>query len=149
MIGWTFQGFEALSTGELYEAIVLRQEVFVVEQKCPYRDCDGLDSAALHLLGRTPDGLLAAYARVLPPGVAFAETSIGRIVTHPRVRGSGFGRALVQEAIVRARAAFGGPLRIGAQRRVVPFYSAFGFVTASEPYDEDGIPHVEMLLAVR
>jgi ElaA protein len=52
----------------------------------------------------------------------------------------------MHEAIARARGAFEGPLRIGAQRYVEQFYAELGFVTASEPYDEDGIPHVEMVL---
>jgi ElaA protein len=146
MIGWSFQSFDALTASELYEVVTLRQEVFVVEQNCAYRDCDGLDPAAFHLLGRTTDGLLAAYARVLPPGSAFAEAAFGRVVTHPRVRGSGYGRELVREAIRRTGASFAGPIRIGAQQRLVRFYAQFGFVTASAPYDEDGIPHVEMLL---
>jgi ElaA protein len=38
-------------------------------------------------------------------------------------------------------------VRIGAQQRLEGFYQSLGFVTDSEPYDEDGIPHVEMLRA--
>jgi ElaA protein len=54
----------------------------------------------------------------------------------------------MREAIVCARAAFGaGPIRIGAQRYLERFYGELGFRIASVPYDEDGIPHVEMLLA--
>jgi ElaA protein len=39
----------------------------------------------------------------------------------------------------------GRPIRIGAQHRLERFYEDFGFVTASAPYDEDGIQHIEML----
>jgi ElaA protein len=56
------------------------------------------------------------------------------------------GRALMREAIVRAGATWGGPVRIGAQRYLERFYQELGFVLDGEPYVEDGIPHVEMLL---
>lgn len=139
--------FAALSVDELYALLELRQRVFVVEQACPYLDCDGKDRAALHLLGRDGAGRLIAYARLLAPGVSFPEASIGRVVTHPEVRRTGAGRALVREAIAGTRDAFGaGPIRIGAQRYLERFYEELGFRIASDPYDEDGLPHVEMLL---
>jgi ElaA protein len=146
-IEWTFKSFDALSGLELYEALALRQQVFVVEQKCAYLDCDGLDRLATHLIGLS-EGALVAYARLFPPGVTRTEASFGRIVTHPNVRGTGVGRALVQQAINHMRASYRGPLRISAQCYLVKFYSEFGFVADGEPYDEDGIPHIEMLLPV-
>jgi len=145
-VTWKLSPFDALTPRELYDVLALRARVFVVEQKCAYLDCDGKDAAALHLMGRV-DGALAAYARILPPGVSFAEAAIGRIVTAPEHRRAGFGRPLVREAIARTREAFGdGAIRIGAQRYLERFYGELGFVTASDEYDEDGIPHVEMVL---
>ncbi len=145
---WHAAPFAELSIDELYESLALRQRVFVVEQSCPFFDCDGKDRAALHLLGRDDGGSLLAYARLLPPGVGYGEAAISRVVTAPEVRRSGFGRALMREAIARTRSAFGpGPIRIGAQRYLERFYGDLGFHVAGEPYVEDGIPHVEMLLA--
>ncbi len=47
---------------------------------------------------------------------------------------------------MRARELWPGQaLRIGAQAHLENFYSEFGFVKDSEPYDEDGILHIEML----
>jgi ElaA protein len=144
---WHAVPFAELSVAELYELLALRQLVFVVEQKCAYLDCDGKDQLATHLLGRDESGNLVAYARLFPPGVSFVEAAIGRVITHPSVRGTGAGRALMQEAIARTRATYGdGPIRIGAQRYLEKFYGELGFEIASAPYDEDGIPHVEMLL---
>ena len=144
---WQAVPFEELSVSELYELLALRQLVFVVEQTCAYLDCDGKDPLAIHLLGRNDDGRLVAYARLFPAGVSFAEASIGRVNTHPSVRRTGAGRELMREAVVRTRALFGeGPIRIGAQRYLEKFYGELGFEIASAPYDEDGIPHVEMLL---
>jgi ElaA protein len=144
---WKLVAFEHLGVADLYELLALRQLVFVVEQTCPYLDADGKDARALHLLGRDEAGRLVAYARLFAPGASFVEAAIGRVVTHPSVRRTGAGRALMREAIRRTREAFGpGPIRIGAQRYLERFYGELGFVIASEPYDEDGIPHVEMRL---
>ena len=103
-IRFTLKPFDALSPAELYDLLTLRQRVFVVEQACAYLDCDGKDPAALHLIGRDARGALVAYARLLPPGVSFAEAAIGRVVTDPATRRAGRGRALMDEAIARARA---------------------------------------------
>ena len=39
----------------------------------------------------------------------------------------------------------GQDVRIGAQRYLEKFYGSLGFEVSSEPYEEDGIPHVEMI----
>ena len=50
------------------------------------------------------------------------------------------------EAIARADKLWPGqPIRIGAQMYLERFYGDYGFVKASEPYDEDGIMHIEMV----
>lgn len=121
--------------------------MFVVEQNCVFLDMDDKDQRALHLLGREGAlGRVVAYARLFAPGDSYAEAAIGRVVTHPDVRRSGAGKALMTEAIAECRARFGGPIRIGAQRYLERFYGSLGFVPAGEPYVEDGIPHIEMLL---
>jgi ElaA protein len=147
VLRWKLVPFSELTVRELYDALALRQLVFCVEQNCPYLDCDGKDQASLHLLGSEPSGRVVAYARLVPAGVTFDEPSIGRVVNHPDVRRSGVGRQLMREAIARALAAFGTrPLRIGAQLYLQRFYEELGFEVASPTYDEDGIPHVQMLL---
>ncbi|CAN5222528.1 GNAT family N-acetyltransferase [soil metagenome] len=146
-IRWSEAAFGELSAGELYALLRLRSLVFVVEQECPFLDLDGRDQDARHLLGWTEDGtLLAAYARFFAPGAVFPEASIGRIVTHPQVRGTGAGKALMAEALRRVEAlAPGAPIRLCAQLYLERFYGGFGFRPASQPYLEDGIPHVEMV----
>lgn len=140
--------FSKLTLEELYESLTLRQLVFCVEQKCAYLDCDGKDQVALHLLGRDASGRLVGYARLVPPGVSFEEPSIGRVVSHPRARRTGVGKALMREAIARTRASFGPKaIHIGAQLYLRRFYEEFGFVVSSPIYDEGGIPHVQMMLA--
>ena len=147
MLRWNLIPFSKLSVEELYQVLALRQLVFCVEQNCPYLDCDGKDQASLHLLGNEASGRLVAYARLVPPGVTFEEPSIGRVVNHPDVRRSGAGKELMREAIARALASFGvRPIRIGAQLYLKRFYEELGFAVAGPFYDEDGIPHVQMLL---
>jgi len=130
----------------LYRILALRSEVFVVEQDCVYLDPDGLDRGSWHLLGRDDAGRLAAYVRVVDPGLKFEEPSIGRVVAAPEVRGTGIGRMLMAEALRRCEVEWPGrAIRIGAQAHLERFYGSLGFVTVGAPYDEDGIPHVEML----
>jgi len=149
MIDWQFTHFNDLSPADLYEVLAQRQDVFILEQTCLYPDIDGLDPQAHHLLGwRTIDGRrqLAAYLRVLGPGVKYAEMSLGRVITTKAARGGGAGRALLQEGIARAEALYPGHrIRIGAQQYLEKFYQGFGFETVSAPYDEDGIMHIDML----
>ena len=83
---WRTMTFSALSGEALYALLRLRQQVFVVEQHCAYLDLDNLDQNAIHMLG-THDGDLLAYQRCLAPGLCYAESSLGRIVIHPLLRG--------------------------------------------------------------
>lgn len=151
-IAWQCERFVDLAPVALYASLKARSEVFVVEQRCVFLDMDDLDADALHLLGWTNGGspqreaVLAAYLRLIAPGRKYAEASIGRVLTTRAYRGIGLGRVLMQEGLRRAASAYpGAPLRIGAQRYLERFYASLGFRVASEPYDEDGIEHVQML----
>ncbi|MGH8805232.1 MAG: GNAT family N-acetyltransferase [Polaromonas sp.] len=147
-ITWRFVAFDALTSRELYEVLRLRSEVFVVEQACVFQDMDGADVQAMHLLG-TLAGQLVAYARCFDAGVKFAEASIGRVVTHESVRGSGAGHVLMRQAIASLTQQWSPQaIRIGAQARLEPFYRQHGFAQDGEPYMEDGISHIEMLRPV-
>jgi ElaA protein len=136
--------FEELTAKELYEIMVLRQEVFVVEQNCVYLDADGKDLEAHHFMMYNDKQELVAYTRLLPEGVSYKNyTSIGRVVNHPSTRGSGVGKALIEHSIAWLEKLFGTkfPIKIGAQSYLIPFYEKFGFVSQGEDYLEDGIPH--------
>lgn len=144
-INWTFRSFQALPPGELYDILKLRSEVFVVEQQCIFLDMDDRDQGAHHLQGRL-DGELIAAARVLPPGLAYEEPSIGRVVGSPRHRGKGFGIGLMENAIRETTRLYGQrPIKIGAQLYLKKFYENLGFQQCSETYLEDDIPHIKML----
>ena len=144
-INWQCVAFDELSSKRLYEILKIRQEVFAVEQNSVYLDVDGRDLDALHVLAMRDDELMA-YCRVLPPGLKYPEASIGRVLTTAPARGSGAGRALMDYALtVCAQHYPDSGVRISAQLYLEEFYSSFGFTSCSEPYGEDGIPHIEML----
>lgn len=145
---WQWSRFSELRPDDLYAVVRLREAVFIVEQNCPYPDADGRDPNAWHLLGwseREQGRFLAAYARVFEPGVRYNEGSIGRVVTAPEVRGTGLGKVLMAEALRRLESLAPGQLvKIAAQRRLEKFYVGLGFKSVSDPYEEDGIIHVDM-----
>jgi ElaA protein len=150
MIEWQRCGFHELTNVELYEVLAQRQKVFVLEQQCLYNDFDGLDVGAHHLVGWRRDANggreLVAYLRVLAPGAKYDEMSIGRVLTTEAARRTGAGRELLAQGIEYAEHLHPGHrIRIGAQQYLEAFYQSFGFKTISEPYDEDGIMHVDML----
>lgn len=140
-MNWHAKAFDELSAHELYAILALRGRVFVVEQNCPYLDPDGVDPVSRHVWA-TDGTAISAYLRIVPAGVKFAEVSIGRVITAPEARGTGLGKELMRRGIAAAGA---GPIRIGAQAHLEKFYGELGFVRAGEPYDEDGIPHIEMV----
>jgi ElaA protein len=138
---WREHAFDELSARELYAILALRQRVFVVEQTCAYLDADGADAVSRHLWAEDA-GEVRAYCRIVPAGVKFAEVSVGRVLTAAEARGTGLGKELMRRALAACGAA---PVRIAAQAYLERFYAELGFHRASEPYLDDGIPHVDML----
>lgn len=145
-LSWKHSGFGGLPNADLYAILAARVDVFVVEQDCPYSELDGLDQTAQHLWAVTETGQIAAYARITAPGTRFEEPSIGRVITASAFRGRGLGRQLMNRALELAQSHYpDASLRISAQQHLQPFYETLGFQFVCGPYDEDGIPHVEML----
>ena len=143
---WNSKHFTELSNEELYSIIHLRLEVFAVEQNCAYQDADGKDQVSFHICGYTDAKELIAYARILPPGISYKEASIGRIVTAQKVRALGVGKELMQKSFEFISTKYGKvPIRISAQCYLTKFYSNLGFEVIGEEYEEDHIPHIEML----
>lgn len=137
--------FTELNTEEIYEILKLRNQVFVVEQKCIYQDCDDKDKRAYHLLG-IEDGKIVAYVRILQKGVSYNEISIGRVLTDIDYRGRGLAREIMIKAIYFIKNNLEEKeIKISAQKYLTDFYKSLGFVINSNVYLEDGIPHVEMI----
>lgn len=146
-LNFVIKAFDELSTQELYQILKLRNEVFIIEQNCPYLDLDDKDQKGYHLVGYNGDKI-AVYTRLLPKGISYADASIGRVITAEAYRGLGLGTVLMQQSIQACYQRFGKiPIRISAQYHLLKFYGSLGFQALGQPYDEDGIPHIEMLLS--
>jgi len=145
-ISWTWAALSELSGPEVAEILKIRQDVFILEQRCFYPDIDGLDAKALHLVGRGAVGGIAAYCRVFAPGDYYEEPAVGRVLVAETARGGGAARALMREAHRYCAERFSTPtVRLNAQDYLRGFYESLGYTHVRGPYDEDGIAHVEML----
>jgi ElaA protein len=130
-----------LSATQLYELLQFRQAIFVVEQVSPYPDLDGKDASAQHLLLRR-DADLVGYLRLIEPDPL---VRIGRVAVRSAERGHGLARLMMEAALERAAQVY--PHRdvaLSAQTYLEPFYQSLGFVASSAPYDDYGVPHIDM-----
>ena len=142
---WQTCDFAGLSNGQLYAALRLRQQVFVLEQDCLYLDLDNLDQDAIHMLC-WQNGLLLAYQRCLAPGANFQESALGRIIVSESARGKDLGREIVRRGIRHNLERWPGHnIRINAQAYLQVFYTALGFIAEGDVHVEDDIPHIEMV----
>jgi ElaA protein len=136
--------FEDLNADQLYELLRFRQNIFVVEQRSPYPDLDGLDRGAWHLAARA-GGELAGYLRLIP-----RPLRIGRVAVAAPLRRRGLARRLMNEALARCREHYPGlPIVLTAQTYLMPFYRSLGFEPTAEPFDDFGLTHVDMELRPR
>ena len=94
--------FRDLTADELLDLAKLRISVFVVEQRCPYQEMDEYDRDAWHIWLADENGI-QAYLRVLPPGKAFPDAAIGRVIAVKRH--CGLASRLLQEGIRLGRSA--------------------------------------------
>ena len=137
--------FDELPARSLYGILKLRQDVFIVEQRCAYPDMDERDgeSSARHLWIESAGRVVSAL-RLLHD--ADGAHRIGRVVTAVDQRRGGLANRLMEHAIALA----GPPIVLSAQAYLEGWYASFGFTVSGEGWDEDGIWHVPMRLdAVR
>ena len=144
---WKCKHFDHLSNDQLYELLKLRVDIFVVEQNCAYAELDGKDLAPdTHHLLAYKNSQLVAYARLLPAGTSYSECSIGRFAVEATWRHQGIGSLLMQKCLEQITMLWpDNDIRVSAQVYLKEFYECFEFSQTSEPYMEDGIPHIEML----
>ncbi|MGF1523060.1 MAG: GNAT family N-acetyltransferase [Leptolyngbyaceae cyanobacterium] len=146
-INWSWKPFDAISGPQMHEILAARQTVFVIEQQCIYQDADELDPKSWHLLGCTEKDELVAYARITVPGTRYPEPSFGRVLTVKTARGMGIGRQIVEQCLAKCGAEYPHmDVCISAQTYLEKFYQSFGFTTVSQPYDDEGIEHIDMRL---
>ncbi|MFL6144566.1 MAG: GNAT family N-acetyltransferase [Labedaea sp.] len=131
---------DQLSVATLYALLMLRVNIFVVEQRTPYPDLDGRDLRpdTTHWWWQ-PGAEPVTYLRVLTePG---GGARIGRVCTAAPARGAGLSGRLMTAALAEI-----GPrdVVLDAQVQAQGLYQRFGFEPVGEPFDDDGILHVAM-----
>lgn len=135
--------FGELNTTELYEILRTRAEIFVVEQNCAYQDLDGKDQEAVHVFAWNGDGRIEACLRVFWRDKEKGIAQIGRVVTLNH--GNGLGGLILHRGVEIAANDFKAKkIYLEAQEYAIGYYAKEGFEVTSEPFLEDGIPHVTM-----
>ena len=142
---WELKRFGELTTVELYEILKLRAEVFVVEQNCAYQDLDDKDQDAIHIFCYNDSGRVAGCLRVFwkDHDEASGIAQIGRVVTLEH--GKGIGGQILHEGVkIATEKLKAKKIYLEAQEYAIGYYAKEGFEVVSEPFMEDGIPHVKM-----
>tara|TARA_B100000614_G_scaffold253895_1_gene268415 strand:+ start:813 stop:1280 length:468 start_codon:yes stop_codon:yes gene_type:complete len=141
---WKCLGFRELNSHQLHQILKMRQQIFIIEQKCIYEDIDEFDKVSHHIQAIN-NGKLLAYSRVLPAGSLYAEVSIGRVMVSKTHRNRGLGRKLMQKSHEWCESNYRHcPIRLNAQYYLESFYHSFHYQTVSKPYDDEGVLHIEM-----
>lgn len=137
--------FDKLTTQELFNIYKLRVNVFVVEQQCPYHEVDDIDTISHHIYLQNDNSKILAYCRMYKENDTF---HIGRVIASERYKG--YGTQIMKTAIKFATEELhADTMIIEAQTYAQNFYEKIGFVQTSEPFEEDGIPHIQMKYIVR
>ena len=135
---------DGLGVRTAYDVWRLRQQVFVVEQDCPYPDLDGrdLEPTTRHVVllddAHERESAVIGTLRVLDDG---DWARIGRVVVAPPARGRGMAAVLMDEAMALCGDR---EVRLDAQTGLTGFYEGYGFEVTGPEFDEDGIMHVPM-----
>ena len=138
--------FNELSVEEIYQILKVRADVFIIEQKCIYKDIDGKDEKAMHVMGKNNNEIIA-YTIILDSGECYDFPSISRVVVNKKNRGEERGKEIMKETIkyiveeLKEKT-----IVLAAQKYLEKFYRELGFIAEGEEYLEDEIPHQKMIL---
>lgn len=135
--------FADLPARTAYEVWRLRQQVFVVEQDCPYPDLDGrdLEGTTRHVVlleDEGPEPAVVGTLRVLDDG---DWARIGRVAVAAGARGRGLAVLMMDAAMTLCGDR---EVRLDAQTGLTAFYAGYGFEVTGPEFDDDGVMHVPM-----
>lgn len=132
---------------DLRRAHAIRERVFCREQGVSREDeLDGLDDVSEHLLAITREEPRAVATLRLH--VTNSVARIGRLAVDRDWRRRGLATELLQRALARARERGCETAQLAAQIDARRLYENVGFSVQSEPFEEAGITHVWMTLAL-
>ena len=137
------------SEAELFQALAIREVVFIEEQHVPEGiERDAEDARAYHVLAFQGGHAIGTGRLVMlpepPPGDSGKWAKVGRMAvlqSHRKARvGGRLLQALEQEA--RARGVEG--IVLHSQLYALEFYKKMGYAPRGEVFEEAGIDHLEM-----
>jgi YbgC/YbaW family acyl-CoA thioester hydrolase len=129
------------------EALALRRSVFADELGVPaVAGTDAADESALHAVARNRFGLVVGAGRLVPEQAGRAR--IGRLAVVATLRGAGIGRELVKTLAAAAKARGDREIVLAAEESAKHFYQRLGFAPRGARFEEAGLPHQEMALAL-
>jgi YbgC/YbaW family acyl-CoA thioester hydrolase len=148
------RGFEAgeamlhIKTGDWKalgaDASKVRTAVFVKEQGIPMEmEWDEADNTAVHAVAYNGLGQGIATGRLVTQAAGVGK--IGRMAVHHALRGSRVGADILHTLMDVARQRGDREVMLYAQRSAEGFYQRLGFAPRGEPFEEMGIPHIEMV----
>ena len=132
---------------DLDGAMALRERVFCGEQGVPREEeLDGRDGEALHVVAvDSRTARVIGTLRLLSEG----ETAkVGRVAVDADVRRRGIASRMLELALDGARSKGCKRARLAAQLQAAELYAKVGFLVESDTFDEAGIPHVWMGIAL-
>ncbi|ASZ09373.1 GNAT family N-acetyltransferase [Mesoplasma chauliocola] len=140
-----FKKYDELNNKEIWEIFKNRSEVFVVEQEWLACDIDENDLIATHMMIKNQEDEIVAYLRIFK--LDDQTITFGRVLTPIKFRGLSYGKDLLFNATKWIKANYPQMnIKISAQYRLLNFYKSFGFIEASDVYDDDGIEHIKMMI---
>ena len=126
---------------EIEKCFKIRNEVFVLEQKCDPKDEYEYEEESTHFL-LTDNKIPVATAR-------YRQTSFGikmeRFAVLATNRGKGYGLIILKHMINELKH-INSVIYLHAQVQVVEFYEKVGFKKIGDKFDEVGIMHYKMIL---
>jgi predicted GNAT family N-acyltransferase len=130
-------------TVDFQDLRAVREPVFVVEQQVPLElEWDELDPKCRHVIARDEHHKPIGTGRLTP------EHKIGRMAVLKEWRGRGVGAAMLLALVEQARELGMPEVSLHAQVDAIAFYEKFGFESYGERFEEAGIQHQSMRLAL-
>jgi YbgC/YbaW family acyl-CoA thioester hydrolase len=129
------------------DAFALREEVFVKEQGFALDiERDAEDETCVHAVAYNRLGKPLATGRLLQSHLVNGKTSskIGRMAVHRVMRGSKLGRDIMSALMAAAKVRGDAEVVLHSQYSAQNFYLKQGFTLRGEPFDEEGMLHIEM-----
>jgi predicted GNAT family N-acyltransferase len=135
--------------GELFQALAIREIVFIEEQSVPEsleRDAD--DAAAFHVLAMDGKHAIGTGRLVMLPTPPAGEQGswgrVGRMAVLQSNRKGGTGSKLLAALEAEARRRNLEGIMLHAQLSAMEFYKRHGYEPHGAVFEEAGMPHLEM-----